>query len=130
MIGATAARTVVGEVALLAGSLLILLAAIGVVRFPDPLTRIHALAKASTAGVSLALLGIALTLSRVNDVMSLLFATALQAATNPVASTLLTRAIYGAEGIPSEVDRVDDLAAAIDGETVQEHPRNAPPPSG
>jgi multicomponent Na+:H+ antiporter subunit G len=111
---AAEARTVVGEVALLAGSLLIVIAAIGVVRFPDPLTRIHALAKASTAGVSLALLGVALTMSRLNDVMSLLFATALQAVTNPVASTLLTRAIYDAEGIPSHVDQVDELSLALD----------------
>lgn len=111
---AVAVRTLVGEGALLAGSLLIVLAAIGVVRFPDPLTRIHALSKASTAGVSLALLGVALTMSRLNDVMSLLFATALQAVTNPVASTLLIRAIYDAEGIPSDVDYVDELAAALD----------------
>ena len=111
---AAEARTFVGEAALLAGSLLIVIAAIGVVRFPDPLTRIHALAKASTAGVSLALLGVALTMSRVNDVMSLLFATALQAVTNPVASTLLTRAIYDAEGIPSQVDQVDELSLALD----------------
>lgn len=115
MIVAVDVRTFVGEAALLAGSLLIVLAAIGVVRFPDPLTRIHALAKASTAGVTLALVGVALTMSRVNDVMSLLFAAALQAATNPVASTLLARAIYDAEGIPSDVDRLDELDVDADG---------------
>jgi multicomponent Na+:H+ antiporter subunit G len=103
-----------GHLALLAGSLLILLASIGVLRFPDALTRMHALSKASTLGVSVALLGVALTMSRLNDVMSLLFATAVQAATSPVASTLLTRAVYYAEGIPSEVDTVDELAAAVE----------------
>jgi multicomponent Na+:H+ antiporter subunit G len=106
-------RDGVGQVAVLIGALLILLASIGVVRFPDVLTRMHSLAKASTPGVSLVLLGAAFTLSRINDVMSLLFATALQAATNPVATTLLTRAVYYAEGISSRVDVVDELEASI-----------------
>lgn len=111
-------RDTIGQVALLAGSLLILLSSIGVLRFPDALTRMHALSKASTAGVSLALLGVAFTLSELNDVMSLLFATALQAATNPVASTLLTRAAYYAEGIPNRLDTVDELAEAVESDGV------------
>ena len=59
-------------------------------RFPDTLTRMHAVAKASTAGVALALVGTAIIASTANEVMSLLFATLLQTATNPVSSTLLT----------------------------------------
>lgn len=106
-------RDLLGEIGLLVGSLLVLLAAIGVVRFPDALTRMHALSKASTAGVSIAMVGAAVTLASVNDVMSLLFATALQAATNPVASTLLTQATYYAEGIRNHVGSVDELAATI-----------------
>lgn len=113
MTAALLSRESVGQVALLAGSLLILLAGIGVMRFPDALTRMHALAKASTAGVALALLGASLTLSQLDEVMSLLFATALQAATNPVASTLLTQAAYYAEGIPKRLDTVDELAEAV-----------------
>jgi multicomponent Na+:H+ antiporter subunit G len=105
-------RHLVGEIGLLAGSLLILFAAIGVVRFPDVLTRMHALAKASTSGAALALIGAAVAAATVNEVTSLLFATALQAATNPVASTLLTQAAYYAEGISTKIDTVDELAAA------------------
>ena len=106
-------RHLVGEIALLAGALLILLAAIGVLRFPDALTRMHALSKASTLGVSIALLGAAVSRTDINDVTSLLFATVLQAATNPVASTLLMQATYYAEGIDNRVDTVDELAAAV-----------------
>lgn len=106
-------RQLLGEIGLLVGSLLVLLAAIGVLRFPSPLTRMHALSKASTAGVSLALLGAAITRSSINDVMSLLFAMLLQAATNPVSSTLLTQATYYAEGISNQVGTVDELAEAI-----------------
>jgi multicomponent Na+:H+ antiporter subunit G len=109
-------RHLVGEVALLAGALLILVAAIGVVRFPDALTRMHALSKASTLGVSIALLGAALALSHIGDITSLLFATVLQAATNPVAATLLMQATYYAEGIANRVDTVDELAEAVGGD--------------
>ncbi|HET9547399.1 MAG TPA: monovalent cation/H(+) antiporter subunit G [Desertimonas sp.] len=106
-------RHLIGEVALLLGALLILLAAVGVLRFPDALTRMHALSKASTLGVSIALLGAAVARTDINDITSLLFATVLQAATNPVASTLLMQATYYAEGIDNRVDTVDELAEAV-----------------
>jgi multicomponent Na+:H+ antiporter subunit G len=106
-------RHVLGEIALLAGALLILVAAIGVVRFPDALTRMHALSKASTLGVSIALIGAAVARTDINDITSLLFATVLQAATNPVSSTLLMQATYYAEGVANRVDTVDELAEAV-----------------
>ncbi len=106
-------RELLGETAVLVGALLILLAAIGVVRLPDAVTRMHALSKASTLGVSIALLGAAVARTSVNDITSLLFATVLQAATNPVASTLLMQATYYAEGIANRVDTVDELAETV-----------------
>jgi multicomponent Na+:H+ antiporter subunit G len=106
-------RQIVGEIALLAGALLILLAAVGVVRFSDALTRMHALSKASTLGVSIALIGAAVARTDINDITSLLFATVLQAATNPVSSTLLMQATYYAEGIANRVDTVDELAETV-----------------
>lgn len=108
-----AVDTVIGHIGLLAGSLLILVAAVGVLRFPDALTRMHSLSKASTAGVALSLGSVAVTIGSIGEVMSLLFATALQAATNPVSSTLLTRATYYAEGIATPVDDADELAEAM-----------------
>ena len=106
-------RHLIGEVALLLGALLILLAAVGVLRFPDALTRMHALSKASTLGVSIALLGAAVARTDINDITPPLFATVLQAATNPVSSTLLMQATYYAEGIDNRVDTVDELAEAV-----------------
>jgi multicomponent Na+:H+ antiporter subunit G len=99
-----------GHVGLLGGALLILVAAIGVLVFPDSLTRMHALSMGSTAGVALSLIGIAVAMGSVAEVTSLLFAAALQAATNPVASTLLAQATYYAGGIATRVDAVDELA--------------------
>jgi multicomponent Na+:H+ antiporter subunit G len=104
-----------GEIALLVGSLLILVAAVGVVRFPDTLTRMHALSKASTLGVAIALLGAAVARTTINDITSLLFATILQAATNPVASTLLIQATYYTEAITDRADVVDELAESVAG---------------
>lgn len=86
-----------GEVLALAGATLTLLAALGVLRFPDVMARMHALTKASTLGVVLVLLGGAVTLDHPNDVTSLLLAAALQVLTMPVGANLLSRATYRAE---------------------------------
>ncbi|HRE00028.1 MAG TPA: monovalent cation/H(+) antiporter subunit G, partial [Ilumatobacteraceae bacterium] len=55
----------------LIGSLLTLLSAVGMVRFTDVFSRMHALAKASTAGVVVVLLGAAVHLRHPNDITSL-----------------------------------------------------------
>ena len=54
----------------LLGATLTLLAAVGVVRFPEVMARMHALTKASTLGVVLVLVGGAVTLNHPNDVTS------------------------------------------------------------
>ena len=104
----------IGEALVLLGALLTLLAAVGVVRFHDTFARMHALAKATTAGVLLALVGGAITLPDANDFTSMLFAGLVQVATNPVSSMMLTRATYLAEGIPVELDTIDELAPDLD----------------
>jgi len=99
-----------GPAVALAGALLTLLSAAGVVRFSDVLARMHALTKASTLGLVLVLLGGAVSLDHPNDVTSLLLAAALQVLTLPVGANLLARATYRAHGIRHEVDTVDELA--------------------
>jgi multicomponent Na+:H+ antiporter subunit G len=94
--------------------LLTLLAAVGVVRFTDALSRMHALTKASTVGLVLVLLGGALTVDNANDKTSLLLAGALQLLTMPVGANLMSRATYRARGIPSTVDTIDELAEHMD----------------
>ena len=63
--------------------MLILLAAVGVVRFGDVLSRMHALTKASTIGVLLVAVGSAFVLPTANDVTSALAAALLQLLTLP-----------------------------------------------
>lgn len=84
----------IGQAVALLGALLVLVAGIGVVRFDDAMSRLHALTKASTLGVVLVLLGGALVLDRPNDWTSLLLAAALQLATSPLSAALIARSTY------------------------------------
>lgn len=102
----------IGEIIALAGAVLTLLAAVGVVRFPDVLSRMHALTKASTLGFVLVAVGAAINLPTANDTTSALLAAGLQILTLPVAANLISRSTYLAEGIRSQVDVVDELAEA------------------
>ena len=118
-----------GPALALAGSMLTLLAALGVVRFPDVLARMHALTKASTVGLVLVLLGGAVTLDHPNDVTSLLLAGALQILTMPVGANLMSRATYGARGIESTVDTIDELAEDLADDMTGAEPAAASDPS-
>ena len=84
----------IGESLALVGAALILLSAVGVVRFADPLARLHALAKASTLGVLLVLVGAAVNLRDLNDVTSVVLAGVLHLLAAPPASNMLSRATY------------------------------------
>jgi multicomponent Na+:H+ antiporter subunit G len=101
---------VIGSIVTLMGAVLVLLGAIGVIRFPDPLARMHALTKASTVGVGMVAIGSAFVLPTANDITSAIGAALLQFLTLPISASLLARATYHARGIPSRVDAVDELA--------------------
>jgi multicomponent Na+:H+ antiporter subunit G len=104
----------IGEVIVLGGAVLTLLAAIGVVRFPDALTRMHALTKASTVGFGLIAIGSCLNMTNANDITSVLLAAGLQLLTLPVAATLIARSTYWARRIPVEFDGEDELRRAAE----------------
>jgi multicomponent Na+:H+ antiporter subunit G len=101
---------VIGEVFALVGAVLTLLAAIGVVRFPDALTRLHALTKASTLGLTLVAVGSAFVLPTANDVTSALLAAALYVMTLPIAGSMIARATYLTDEARTEIHAVDELA--------------------
>lgn len=85
---------VAGLVSLLLGSLLCLTAAIGVLRFPDLLTRMHAGTKPQVLGLLLVLLGIGLRLRTGIDMGMLVLIGAFQLVTVPVAALLIARAAH------------------------------------
>jgi multicomponent Na+:H+ antiporter subunit G len=102
----------IGELFALVGATLVLLSAIGVVRFPDVLARLHALAKASTLGVLLVLFGAAINLRNLNDITSVVLAGVLHVLASPPASNMVSRAIYLSGGTRAEV--IDERASARD----------------
>ena len=83
---------IAGLVCLLLGALLCLAAAIGLLRFPDLLTRMHAGTKPQVLGVVLVLLGVGLRTRTGLDVGMLLLVAVFQMLTIPVAAHMVGRA--------------------------------------
>ncbi len=103
----------IGELFALVGAMLVLVSAVGVVRFGDVLARLHALAKASTLGILLILTGAAVNLRDLNDLTSVVLAGVLHLLASPPASHMVSRAAYRAAGLPGDV--LDERATAGDG---------------
>lgn len=82
----------VAMICLVLGALLCLLAAIGLLRFPDVLSRMHAAAKPQVLGVLLVLLAVALSLRSLPVLGSLFLVGTFQLMTAPVASQMMSRA--------------------------------------
>lgn len=101
---------VITGVLALVGSAFTLLAGIGVLRFPDTLSRMHAATKAMTLGLLLIAVGSALQLQA--GIAKLVFAVGLVFLTAPLAAHLIGRSSYRAGGVGVRLDEVDELAAA------------------
>ena len=85
---------VVSAVLLIAGSALALTAAIGLLRFPDVVTRMHAGTKPQTLGLLLVLGGAALRLPGSIDLGMLVLAGLFQVITAPLVAQRVGRAAY------------------------------------
>ena len=117
----------IGEAVILLGCVLTLLAGIGVLRFDDVFERMHALTKASAAGLILVLVGAALLLPSINDVTTLALAAFLQVLTLPVAANLIASATYRAKDVPLRIDTVDELRADEEQSRVSRDRSSEPP---
>jgi multicomponent Na+:H+ antiporter subunit G len=84
--------SVVAGVLLLAGSLIAVLAGVGLVRFPDVLTRLQAATKLQIPGLGLILLGAMFAASSAAEVALLLLVAVFQTITVPVLGQVLGRA--------------------------------------
>lgn len=98
-----------GALFLFCGSIFCLAAAVGVVRFPDVLTRLHAATKPQVFGLVLVLTGVALTLRTWHVALMALFTIALQILTAPVAGHMLARTAYRTDQWDDEHATVDEL---------------------
>ncbi len=79
---------------ILAGSIFMFLAALGVVRLPDLLTRMHATTKAATLGATLIMLAVAIHFAQVAVVARALGVILFILMTAPVAAHVIGRAGY------------------------------------
>ncbi|MFU8871307.1 monovalent cation/H(+) antiporter subunit G [Micromonospora sp. SL4-19] len=99
-----------GGACLLAGALLGLAAGIGVLRFPDVLSRMHAATKPQVLGVLLLLVGLALRLRTPSDLGMIALVAIFQLATAPVAAQMISRAAYRSGRFDRDLLDVDELA--------------------
>lgn len=101
---------VASAVMLLAGSVFALIAAIGVVRLPDLLSRMHAATKPQVIGLMLVVTGLALRL-REPSVLGILFlVVALQMGTSVVSSHMVARASFRSGLLRRDLLVVDELS--------------------
>lgn len=106
------ALDVVSAVLMLSGVALALVAALGLVRFPDVFSRMHAATKPATLGLLLVCVGAALVLDEGGDRAKLLLVAAFQFVTAPVAAHMVGRAAYGADEGALQDLVVDELRDA------------------
>ena len=100
------------------GAGLVLLASIGILRFPDVLTRANAASKATGLGLAVLLVGVAVEIGTSRGWTVLGLAVVLQLVTTPVAGHVLARAAYRSGAPLWEGTRSDDLR-----EYYRTHPR-------
>ncbi|SKB06088.1 monovalent cation/H(+) antiporter subunit G [Aeromicrobium choanae] len=93
---------------LILGAAFALVAAIGVVRFPDVLTRMHAATKPQTFGLLLILAGLALRIESVGDLTLVAVVALFQLLTAPVSAHMVGRAAFRADQVDREALVVDE----------------------
>lgn len=98
-------------VLLLAGCVFALIAAIGVVRLPDLLSRMHAATKPQVIGLMLVVMGLALRLRDPSVLAMLVFVVLLQMGTSVVSSHMVARANYRTGRLREDLLVVDELTA-------------------
>ncbi len=104
---------VVGALVLLLGAMLCLAAAVGLTRFPDVLTRMHAATKPQTLGLLLAVIGVAVSLRDPRALGLLLVVVVVQLLTAPVAAHMVGRTAHRTGQVRGELTQPDELAADL-----------------
>ncbi|CAM3324609.1 monovalent cation/H(+) antiporter subunit G [Nocardioides dubius] len=114
----------IGAICMLIGAALALIAAIGVLRLPDLLSRMHAATKPQVLGLIMVLTGLGF-LFRDPEVIGLLALVALfQMVTSPVANHMVARASVRAGQLDTDRLLVDELSGVL--AASKDEPRGAP----
>jgi multicomponent Na+:H+ antiporter subunit G len=101
---------IIGAVFLLLGAMLCFAASVGLVRFPDVLTRMHAATKPQTLGLLFVVTGVAFSLQNLQALGILLLVAILQLLTAPVAAHMVSRTAYRTGQVRDDLLLEDDLA--------------------
>jgi multicomponent Na+:H+ antiporter subunit G len=94
---------------LLTGSLLALLAAVGLHRFPDVFCRMHAATKPATLGLLFIAVAVGVSVGAPGAVVKLLLVVVLQFLTTPVAAHMVGRAAYRSGSPLAEATVMDEF---------------------
>lgn len=113
----------VAAICFLLGALLALIAAIGVLRLPDLLSRMHAATKPQVLGLWLILIGLGFRLREPGSIGILLLIGIFQLLTTPVANHMVGRASLRAGQVRADLLVVNDLDGVL---PASEEPRGAP----
>lgn len=108
---------VLAAVLLLSGSFFALVAAIGVLRLPDLLSRMHAATKPQVIGLMLVVFGLAVRLRDLRVLGFLILIVILQMATSVIASHMVGRASYRSGQVRRDLLVVDELSTHVDDES-------------
>lgn len=102
-------QEVVGSALLLGGVFLAVVAGVGLLRFPDVFSRMHAVTKPATLGLLLVVLAGVVLMEDTTAIAKLVLVAAFQFLTAPVAAHMIGRAAYrsGAGGLEDLV--VDEM---------------------
>ena len=114
---------------LLAGAFLCLTAGLGLVRFPDVLTRMHAGTKPQVLGVLLIRVGAAVRLQGWSATWMLLLVAAFQMLTAPVSAHMISRVAYRRRHVRRDRLLVDELRTGEASDRLYrgDEPADAPP---
>jgi multicomponent Na+:H+ antiporter subunit G len=105
---------VLSAVCLLSGAALSLAAGIGVLGFPDVLSRMHAASKPQVLGLLLILVGVGLRLRTGIDVTTLVLVAIFQLITAPTAAHMVGRAAYRTNRVRGDLLLVDELSDRLE----------------
>ncbi len=105
-----AALDLVGAAFVLVGAFLCLAAAVGLIRFPDVLSRMHAATKPQTLGLIMIAIGVELSLRSWTAFGTVLLIATCQLITAPVAAHLVGRTVYRTNQVRRDLLVRDELA--------------------
>jgi monovalent cation/proton antiporter MnhG/PhaG subunit len=103
---------IIASLFIVAGALTVAIAALGLIRLPDPFMRMHAATKAGVLGAGMVIFGIGLSFGTLGAVLTGVAGVAFLLATSPLASHALGRAAY-VSGAPVAATNMADALAGV-----------------